>query len=101
MYGKGVDKSLIDTIHNKILGKLKPDITFIFKLNINKALRRVKKRKSKNRYDKFSKKFYEKVQKSFIKIANSNKKRYIVLDTSKDTKEIEKKIFQKVYERCK
>jgi len=101
VYGKGVDKSLIDTIHNKILGKLKPDITFIFKLNINKALRRVKKRKSKNRYDKFSKKFYEKVQKSFIKIANSNKKRYIVLDTSKDTKEIEKKIFQKVYERCK
>ena len=101
VYGKGVDKSLIDTIHNKILGKLKPDITFIFKLNINKALRRVKKRKSKNRYDKFPKKFYEKVQKSFIKIANSNKKRYIVLDTSKDTKEIEKKIFQKVYERCK
>ena len=62
VYGKGIDKSLIDAIHNKILGKLKPDITFIFKLNINKALRRVKKRKSKNRYDKFPKKFYEKVQ---------------------------------------
>ena len=101
VYGKGVDKSLVNFIHKKTIGNFKPDITFILKVNISKAFKRLNKRNKINRYDKFPKKFYEKVQKSFIKIANSNKKRYIVLDTSNDTKEIEKKIFQKVYERCK
>ena len=54
------------------------------------------KRKNKNRYDKFSKMFYEKVQKAFIKIANKNKRRYVILDTTKDSVETEKIIFRKI-----
>ena len=96
VHGKSVNKNLINSVHRIILGKLKPDITFILKLNINKALKRIKKRKSSNRYDKYSKKFYQKVQNAFIKIAKTNKKRYIVLDTTKDTTKTESIIFEKV-----
>ena len=96
VHGKRVNKNLINAVHKIILGKLKPDITFILKLNINKALKRIKKRKSSNRYDKYPKKFYQKVQKAFIKIAKTNKKRYIVLDTTKDTTKTESIIFEKV-----
>jgi len=96
VHGKRVNKNLINVVHKIILGKLKPDITFILKLNINKALKRIKKRKSSNRYDKYPKKFYQKVQKAFIKIAKTNKKRYIVLDTTKDTTKTESIIFEKV-----
>ena len=60
---------------------------------MNKAFKRIQKRKKKNRYDKFSKKFYEKAQKAFIKIAKTNKSRYKILDNSRDTSEVEKKIF--------
>ena len=95
VYGKGVNKALVDSVHKHILGSIKPDLTFILKVNISKALDRLKKRKKKNRYDKFSKYFYIKAQNAFIKIAKKDKKRYFVLDNSKDSKEVEKIILNK------
>ena len=95
VYGKGVSKFLVDSVHKFILGNIKPDLTFVLKVDISKALQRLKKRKKKNRYDKFSKNFYIKVQDSFIKIAQRNKKRYFVVDNSDDTTETEKIIFNK------
>ena len=92
VYGKGVDKKFVDLIHKKILGKLKPDITFLLKVKIGKALERLKKRKKKNRYDKFSKNFYIKAQKSFIKIAKKNKNSHVVLNSSLDNHELEDQI---------
>ena len=95
VHGKGVNKNLIDSIHKYILGETKPDLTFVLRVNIIKALQRLKKRKKKNRYDKFSKNFYTKVQKAFIKIAKTNKKRYFVLDNTNDSKTTEKIILNK------
>ena len=95
VYGKKVDKRLVDSVHKHILGTIKPDLTFVLKVNILKALLRLKKRKKKNRYDKFSKNFYIKAQNAFIKIAKKNKKRYIIIDNSLDSKETEKIILNK------
>jgi len=96
VYGKGVNKNLINLIHKYVLGKLKPDLTFVLTVNMNKALKRLKKRKKKNRYDKFSKKFYINVQKAFIKIARKNKSRYIIIDNSQDSKNVEKNILNMI-----
>ena len=97
VYGKGVNKNFVDLVHKYILGKIKPDMTFILKLNISKALQRLKKRATKkNRYDKFSKNFYVKAQKAFIKIAKKNKKKYYIFDSSEDDKNLEKNIFRLV-----
>ena len=95
VYGKGVSKALVDSVHKYILGSIKPDLTFILKVNISKAMERLKKRKKMNRYDKFSKYFYIKAQKAFIKIAKKNKTRYFVLDNSNDSDETEKIILNK------
>ena len=95
VYGKGVDKKLVDSVHKHILGGIKPDLTFVLKVNILKALQRLKKRKKKNRYDRFSKHFYIKAQKAFIKIAKKNVKRYFILDNTKDSNDIEKLILDK------
>ena len=56
-------------------------------------MNRLKKRKVKNRYDKFSVKFYDNVQKAFIKIAKTNKRKYILVDNSLDTTKSEKIIY--------
>ena len=96
VYGKNVDKGLVNSVHKYILGDLKPDLTFILKVNISKALQRLKGRKKKNRYDKFSKNFYMKVQNAFLKIARKNQKRYLVLDNSKDSNVIERLILKKL-----
>ncbi len=101
VYGKGVERKLVDSIHKFILKKIKPDITFLLKVNISKALTRLKKRKKKNRYDKFSKQFYVKAQKAFIKLAKKNKNKYRVYDNSNDDKGLEKKILKDVLLKLK
>ena len=95
VYGKGVNKKLIDTVHKYILGNLKPDLTFVLKVNITKAMKRLNKRKIKNRYDKFSRSFYIKAQNAFLRIAKKNKKRYFIFDNSNDSKDIEKLILNR------
>ena len=101
VYGKGVDKRLIDSIHKHILVGIKPDLTIILKVNILKALKRINERGKKNRYDKFSKSFYIKVQNAFVKIAKTNKKKYLVLDNSRDSNEIEKIILKRILDKLK
>tara|TARA_B100000686_G_C16748556_1_gene951021 strand:+ start:583 stop:1248 length:666 start_codon:yes stop_codon:yes gene_type:complete len=101
VYGKGVNRYFIDSIHKHILGRIKPDLTFVLKVGISKALQRLRKRRKKNRYDKFSKSFYIKAQNAFIKIAKKNKKKYYIFDNSKDSKDLEKKILQIVFKKIK
>ena len=98
VYGKKVNKNFINSIHKFILGKIKPDIVFILKVNLNISRKRVNKRKNKNRYDKFPKEFYRMAQNAFINIAK-NKKKYVILDSSKENNELEKKIFNIVIKR--
>ena len=99
VYGKGVSKNLVDTVHKYILSGIKPNLTFILKVNISKALQRLRKRKKKNRYDKFSKDFYIKVQNAFIRIAKKNNTRYFIVDNSNDSQETEKIILGKFIDR--
>ena len=96
VYGKKIDKSIVDFVHKKILQQIKPDFTFVLKLSLSKALKRMNKRKNKNRYDKFSMKFYNIIQKAFVKIAKTDRKKYLILDTSNDDTKIEKVIFDKI-----
>jgi len=98
VYGKGVKKNFVDSIHKHILKDLKPDLTFLLKVKISKALKRINKRKKKNRYDKFSKYFYIKAQNAFINIAKKNKKKYVIIDNSTDSNKIEKIIFNRFME---
>ena len=101
VYGKGVNRNLINSVHKHILKDLMPDLTFILTVNIATAMLRLKKRKKKNRYDKFSRKFYTNVQNAFLKLAKKNKKRYVVIDNSHDSKDVEKVIFETIKERFK
>jgi dTMP kinase len=95
VYGKGVSRNLVNNIHRYILGQVKPDLTFILKTKVSKAMLRLKKRKKKNRYDRFTEKFYNKVQKAFLRIAKSNKRKYMVVDNSFDTPRTEEIIYKK------
>ena len=92
VYGKKVDIKFINNIHKKILGRLRPNIVFILKVSEKSSKSRLKKRKTKNRYDKFAQSFYTKAQKSFLTIAK-NKKNYFILDSSSNDNILENKIY--------
>ena len=72
-----MNRSFIDNIHKFILQGIKPNLVFILKVSSKSSKSRLKKRKTKNRYDNFSQSFYTKAKKSFLKIAK-NKKNYFV-----------------------
>jgi len=93
VFGKKINIKFINNIHKFILNGIKPNITFILKVSSKSSQKRLKKRKSKNRYDNFAQSFYNKAQKSFLKIAK-NKKNYYVLESSNNDNGLEKKIFK-------
>ena len=92
VYGKKVNYNFINNIHKVILRGIKPNIVFVLKVTKESSRKRLKKRKSKNRYDNFSQSFYSKVQNSFVKISKK-KKNYFVLDSSLNNNYLENKIF--------
>jgi len=93
VYGKNVNINFINNIHKFILGKIKPNLTFVLKVSTETSKKRLKKRKTKNRYDNFAQNFYSKAQNSFLKI-EKKKKNYFVLNSSKNDSNLEKKIFK-------
>ena len=95
-YGFGIDIKLINTINNYILKDFNVDYTFLNIVNKNNMLKRMKSRKSLNRYDKFKSNFYQKVQKGFIKLAKKNMKKYKIIDSNLDIDFNKKEIIQSI-----
>jgi len=100
VYGKKVNRSFIDNIHKFILQGVKPNLTFILKVSSKTSEERLKKRKTKNRYDNFHKSFYDKVQSSFLKIAKKNSN-YFILNSSKNNTDLEHQIIKIVSKHLK
>ena len=93
-FGMGVDINLIKTLNKFLLKKIRVNYTFLNLVNKKNLYSRLKKRKSLNRYDKFDMSFYNKVQKGFIKLSNSNKKKYQLVDSNLDIKNNEKLVLR-------
>ena len=94
-YGMGINKNIINVINKFILGNVKPDITFLNIVNKKNLIFRLKKRKNKNRYDKFRFSFYNKVQNGFIKLSKRNKK-CILINSNKNILDNKKLIIKKI-----
>ena len=62
----------------------KVDYTFLNVVNKKNMIKRLKVRKSLNRYDKFRNNFYQKVQKGFLKLAKQNNKKYKIINSNLD-----------------
>ena len=94
-YGMGLNKSIINQINKILLKDIKPDITFLNIINMNNLRKRLKIRKNKNRYDNFKIKFYNRVQKGFLKLSK-NKSNYIIINSNKLLNENKKQVLKQV-----
>ena len=95
-FGLGVNRNLIDLINKDLLKNFKVDFTFLNIVNKSNMIKRLKQRKSLNRYDKFNSSFYKNVQNGFLKLANKNKKKYQIIDSNLDIKYNENLIINKL-----
>ena len=95
-YGFGVDIKLIKLINDSILKDFKVDYTFLNIVNKNNMIKRLKIRKSLNRYDKFKNNFYQKVQRGFLQISKKNKLKYQVINSNLDIEYNKKEIIKSI-----
>jgi len=91
--GYGINKTIY--LHKKILKNFLPNKTILFELPINDIILRLRKRNNKNKYDKLSFDFHNKVLLGFKKISKTNK-RFIKIDATQNKKIIQKKILEKL-----
>jgi len=95
-YGMGIDINLINIINKFLLKGIKINFIFLNLVNQKNMKLRLNKRKSLNRYDKFKMLFYKKVQLGFIKIANKNKKKYLIINSNADISTNKQIIIKKI-----
>jgi len=100
-FGLGVNINLIKKIHNVILDDFKVDFTFLNIVNNKNMLSRLKRRKKLNRYDRFNSKFYEKVQKGYLKIASKKKNKYLIVNSNLELKKNKEIIIKKINDLIK
>ena len=93
-FGLGININLINSINNFIIKDFKVDFTFLNIVNKNNMIKRLKIRKSLNRYDNFKGNFYQKVQKGFLKLVKKNKRKYKIIDSNLDINHNKKQIIQ-------
>lgn len=96
--GRGFSENTISQIIEIATGGLKPDLTLFFDLPIEQALRRTDARtdsgERKNRMDKETAGFYERVRAAYLKIAEAEPHRFRVVEASGSTGEIKTAVLE-------
>ena len=95
-FGMGVDINLIKFLNKSLLKNIKVGFTFLNIVDPKNLLKRLKKRKSLNRYDRFKLSFYNKVQNGFLKLSKKQKNKYQLINSNLEIKENEKLILSKI-----
>ena len=92
----GVDLNLIETLNKYLLKDIRVSFTFLNIVNQKNLQKRLKQRKSLNRYDKFKMSFYNKVQKGFLNLSKKQKNKYQLINSNLDIDNNEKLILDKI-----
>jgi dTMP kinase len=95
-YGMGVNLNIIETLNKYLLKDIKVSFTFLNVVNKHNLQKRLKQRKSLNRYDKFKMSFYNKVQNGFLRLSKKQKNKYQLINSNLDISENEKLILNKI-----
>ncbi|HDM25066.1 dTMP kinase [Euryarchaeota archaeon ex4484_162] len=82
-------------LHDEFI--LKPDLTFLCVLDVDKALDRIKNRGKLFSFER--KDFLKKVQRNYLYLASLEKERFVLLDTSKSIDETVKECLDKILKR--
>lgn len=89
-YGRGLDLNRINMLNNLAVNGVKPDLTFVFDIDIETSMQRVGK--EKDRMEKSGKEFFNKVREGYLSIAKLEPDRVKVIDASRSIDEISKNV---------
>jgi len=100
-YARGLDIGLIMTLHQLVLGGLKPDMTILFdlpaKTGLTRAWKAVRQGDRTNRETRFEKEkleFHEQVRNGYLDMARQEPTRFRVIDARQDQKRVKEEILR-------
>jgi len=100
--GRGFPEKTVNQVIELATDGLKPNLTLFFDLPIEKALLRMNSRshngEQKNRMDKETAEFYERVRAAYLKIAANEPERFRIINASRSIDEIHTKVMEIVSE---
>lgn len=85
-YGRGLDIERINYLNNLATDGLKPDLTFVFDVDIETSMSRVGK--TKDRMESAGNEFFNKVRKGYLEIAQKEPNRVKVIDATSDVETV-------------
>jgi dTMP kinase len=96
-YGRGLDLSWIEETHRRVLGSVKPQLTFLLDLPAEEGLRRAWKRMEnqavkEDRFEKEALAFHQRVREGYLLLARMEPERIIVLDGMRDEQSLRQEI---------
>lgn len=89
-YGRGLDLEQIHSLNNMATSGLKPDLTFVFDIDVETSQSRVGK--EKDRMESAGVEFFERVRQGFLEIAKLEPERVKVIDSTQTIEEIHKQV---------
>ncbi|MBR6301501.1 dTMP kinase [bacterium] len=85
-YGRGLDINEINRLNNLSTGGLKPDLTYVFDVDIETSMQRVGSQK--DRMESSGKEFFNKVRNGYLELAKKEPERIKVIDSTKPIEDV-------------
>lgn len=98
-YGRGLDIERINMLNNLATNGRKPDLTFVFDIDVETSMKRVGK--EKDRMESAGIDFHNRVRKGYLELAEQEPQRIMVLNATKSIEEIHKNIIDIINEKLK
>ncbi len=100
-YARGLDRHLVQTLHNLLLGGLKPDLTLLLDLDPEAGLRRAWRQldsgsrgNGESRFEKEALAFHRKVRAGYLDLAAGEPQRFAVVDAARSEAAVRETIFE-------
>jgi dTMP kinase len=85
-YGRGLNIDEINRLNNLSTGGLKPDLTYVFDVDIETSMQRVGS--EKDRMESSGKEFFNKVRNGYLELAKKEPERIKVIDSTKPIEDV-------------
>ena len=89
-YGRGIDIKKLTLLNDIAVGGRKPDMTFVFDIDIDTSMKRVGQ--EKDRMESSGADFFNKVRNGYLEIGKQEPERVKILDAAKSIEEIFKEV---------
>lgn len=88
-YAGGLDKRLVQDLHQLAMGKAQPDLTIVLDIDVDEGLKRAASRRDdETRFERKGREFHERLRNGFLEIARAAPGRCIVIDGSRSVQEV-------------